>query len=166
MKKHILYMIYTNILFFSLNCYGSFNIEFYNNYENSQLFIQKVYTNRDLPVSEVFLVNKDDKVQLNDNEYLILHFSYTIKFEDTNIPCSWVNLYGVNYEHGWGLTVILNDREVGTICINKKFIIDTKARAILKYYQGVDKKTYLKIYNNGWWQNSKTYQNSLNIKLE
>ena len=79
-----------------------------------------------------------DKVQFNDNEYLILHFSYTIKFEDTNIPCSWVNLYGVNYEHGWGLTVILNDREVGTICINKKFIIDTKARAILEYYQNAN----------------------------
>ncbi|WP_397601207.1 hypothetical protein [Silvanigrella sp.] len=166
MKKHILHLIYICILFFSFHCYGSFKVEFYNNYEDSQLLIQRVFTNRDVPISEIFLANKDDKVLLNDNGYFIIHFTYTIKFEDTNIPCSWVNLYGVNYANGWGIKMILNDSEVGTICINKKFIIDTKARAILEYYQGHDKKTYLKFYNDGWWQNSNSFPNSLNIKLE
>ena len=81
--------------------------------------------------------------------------------------CSWIHTFGIIKKvHGFGLTIYLNDKEIGTICANKYSILDYQVNSILEFYRTSENKKFLKFSNIGWWENNTVYPTSIDIKLD
>ena len=100
---------------------------------------------------------KDEEVTLEGNK---------IVFIDTSIPCAWIKFWGINYAHGWGLTIKLNGKEAGTICANKKMMLDPLTHSRLEFYKDDKEYSYVKFSNVGWWEDGSKFPISVTLKLE
>lgn len=165
MKLILRKSIYSLSIFYSFNCFASYSVRFISNYDENVLVLQKINV-LDKSKNLITMLYRGDSHSYSEYDYLLLQFKDKISFVDTNTPCSWVQIFSSRYAHGWGLKMYINDTEMGTICANRKFIIDTKINAKVEFYKGDDNKLYAKFYNDGWWQNSDVFPNSIDFKIE
>ncbi|WP_397599868.1 hypothetical protein [Silvanigrella sp.] len=165
MKLVLKKLIYSSFLFYSLNCSASYHVQFLNNYDNNVVVMQKINLT-DKNKSAVYILNQGEVNSFSDYDYLLLQFKHRLNFVDTNTPCSWIQIFGGKYPHGWGLSLVINEIEIGTICANKKFLIDKSTNAKIEFIRGDDNKIQGKFYNIGWWQNSELLPNSIDFKVD
>lgn len=67
--------------------------------------------------------------------------------------------------HGVGVSVFLNDEFKGTVCANKKSVLDIKYNLKLTFQKDPFNVSYIQIINNGWWVSEDVYPKILTIKL-
>ena len=108
----------------------------------------------------------EKRIYLTQNDYFIIE-NNKINFKVDNIMCAYVYVFGLHKKlHGRGISIYLNDEFKGTICANKKSIIDYKFNAKLTFNKDSDNNSYVQFINNGWWNSEETFPLSYTFPLE
>ncbi len=146
--------------------YSYFKVELINQTNYDLLYNHSFDINTVAPAFSIYVLEAKKKTDIQKNETISFN-NQKISFIDTEIPCAWIKLFGLDHPHGWGLTIKVNGKEVGTICANKKVLIDPIIQARLEYFKAENEDSYLKFSNIGWWQqNNEKFPRSIVIKLE
>lgn len=153
------------MMFFCKFASASYKVEFLNSTGRTVNYLVEV---GNVITSNLFsdLTLRSGKVlNLYTNEQIIIDSSFKVEFIDTHISCSWISILGKSFSHGWGISLLVNKVNVGTICANKKSVIDFYAHAKLQYYNDESGGEFLNFDSSGWWMNSNIYPTSIKYKL-
>lgn len=171
LKKLILMIItFTNHNF----AFALFKIEFIN-YSNLKIYfihynLANSQSTFEIPsefVSELQSLDSGEKLRLKPLDHIILENKYKISFTTQQTECSWIHIFSKKKKaHGWDISIYVNDKHKGTICANKKSILDYEMNARLSFLKDLNHISFLQFYNLGWWPNDSIFPNSLNVKLE
>ena len=115
------------------------------------------------------LINMGQSVLFFDRTNPTIDRRYFIDFIDTHIPCSWlctsIGPFDYCREHGWGLKLIINKTDSGTICANKESALGFKSQARLEFFSDPWKQNFIKFSNRGCWENNSIFPKSLTVNL-
>ena len=164
-------IIFVFIFLFDKNVYANYNLEF-SNYSNKNVnIIHRKIANSRISSFRYDFVNLEMSldsgigIRVNPNEHILIEDKYLIFFQNIETPCSWVHYFGKSRNHGWGINIFINYKEVGTICANKTSIFDFFIHARLVYNRDSKDNPFLQFYNTGWWENSSIFPTNINFEL-
>lgn len=151
----------------SSKAYSYFKVELINQTNYDMLYNHSFDINTVAPAFTIYVLEPKKKTDIQKNEIISFN-NQKITFTDTEIPCSWIKFFGNDYPHGWGLNLKVNDKDVGTICANKKMLVDPTIQARLEYFKNETEtaESFLKFSNIGWWQSNEKFPRSIIVKLE
>ncbi len=117
-------------------------------------------------IDKILINSKEYHSFLSENTVYLDNKLFKISFVDTDIECAWIYIFNfIKKPHGYAVNVIINDKNIGTICINKFSPVDYQYHANIEYY-GTDNTEYtFKIYTTGWWKNSELFPTELSLKI-
>ena len=164
MKLSLNFLCFYFSLIFSSHAFGKYKVELINQTKQDLIYNHSFEVNSIVPSFSVLLLEAKKKTHIQENEVVTFN-NNRISFYDTEQPCSWITFFGVDYPHGWGLTIKINGKDVGTICANKKMLVDPTIQARLEYFKNDNEDNYLRFSNIGWWQNSDKLPKTITISL-
>lgn len=181
------------MFFTSISAYADLNVNFINNSGKIIEFItfEKSYSKRSYKEKEanskrvsskIYALENGKKFEINVstfddnpvdysylNEFALkMDSKYKIVFYETSIPCQWITYPIIGtYAYGWGVTLKINNKKVGTICVNKREIIEFGANIYsdLEYYKE-NENYYIKFSNTGSWPSNQIFPVEIKYLLE
>ncbi|MGY3805401.1 hypothetical protein ACWNT8_15160 [Pigmentibacter ruber] len=164
MKFSLNFFCFYFSLIFSSYAFGKYKVELINQTKQDLIYNHTYEISSIVPSFAVLILEAKKKTHIQDNEAISFN-NFRISFYDTEQPCSLITFFGVDYPHGWGLTIKINGKEMGTICANKKMLVDPTIQARLEYFKNDNEDNYLRFSNIGWWQNSDKLPRTITIPL-
>lgn len=152
--------------------YSVYYVKFVNNTTKEiHAQVDHILYVRNFDRAPVFETAKNKKIlpqkwyYLRNHDYIFLENKYRIEIKELEIPCSWVHIFNyIKHVHGVGLEIIINNKNKGVICANKRNIVDYCYNAMLSF-ENVAGHEQLRFFNTGWWQNDSVYPIFLELKL-
>lgn len=164
MKK----LIISILLLFSKNIFAFTEIELVNYYYNPVKIEIGSMIDKTKVDNNIFkeTLTQEKRVYLTQNDYVLIE-NNKIYFKIDFTICGAIDVLGVRkVQHGQGLSIYLNDVFKGTICANKKSVIDYKYNAKLTINKDSENNYYVQFINNGWWNSEEIFPISYTFPLE
>lgn len=113
-----------------------------------------------------YILEIEQRKYFTTNSFIIIENKNILTFMVNGVMCAYTNFLGTRpMTHGVGVNVFLNDEYKGTVCANKKSILDIKYNLKLTFQKDPFNVAYIQIINNGWWVSEEVYPKILTIKL-
>lgn len=87
----------------------------------------------------------------------VLNNNYFVEIQSDKTECSWLQTLAFVHANGWGLKLMINGIDFGTICANKNSVFDIHNHAELIYSVDQFNNDIIIFKNAGWWQQKKVF---------
>lgn len=149
----------------SLPAYSASTINILNSHEDLLTIISTFLKDNEHLSTKRDILQKNQIFSSKGNKRVIINNKYLIEFKETTTPCSWVSTLGITYSHGWGMKLFINRDEIGTICANKKSVIDPSTHSDFHFSKDKEGNSFFHFFNTGWWSNNSVFPTSITKKL-